>query len=82
MGIENIKASRVLGYPFQIAGPTFVEIPNRHVILAICFETLKKFRASFVSISWEIVEKAILKHAIIWHFLFLNLPDCREDRYF
>jgi len=30
MGTENIKPSRVLRYPFQIAGPTFVEITNRY----------------------------------------------------
>jgi len=30
LGTENIKPSLFLRYPFQIAGPTFVEIPNRY----------------------------------------------------
>lgn len=30
MGTENIKPSLFLRYPFQIAGPTIVEIPNRY----------------------------------------------------
>jgi hypothetical protein len=32
MGTENIKPGLFLRYPFQIAGPTFVDITNRYPI--------------------------------------------------
>jgi hypothetical protein len=49
---QNIKRMN-FRHPADTLNKTDVGLSNRHVILAICFETLKKFRASFVSISWS-----------------------------